>query len=155
MGVQTVGNAVVTLTHPAVNAGVATTLTGFKLDDTFFDAVQDMDNSKRIALVGGGSVTITNKVKMGKLTINGLRTQGNAIENKTTGDIILCAQVMQDYSDSTGGTIQISFDGFGKTQTYIYTDVTIVSVPSLKLAGNDLPVFPCVFGYTSFTYKFS
>jgi len=167
--VQTVGDLDVVLTHPAVNNGAETHLTGFKLEDTFLDAVQEMDNSKRVALVGGGSVAITNLLRIGKLTLTGLRTQGDAVKSAavTSGDLILCAQKMQGSlqgadkitsqftdGDSTGGTLKISYSGQGGTQTYTFLAVTLVSVPALKIAGNDVPTYPVVFGYADYEYNF-
>ena len=152
--VQTVGDLVVTLQHPNVNAGAATTLTGFKLADTFLDAVQEMDNSHKIALVGGGSITITNILKMGKITLNGLRTQGQSVL-ASTGDLILCSQQMQGGADASGGLLTVSYSGQGGLQTYTFYTLTLISVPALKLAGNDAPTYPCVFGYATYDYNFT
>lgn len=148
--VQTVGNFVATFSHPSVLDGAQITLKGFKLEDTFISTAQAIDNSKLIPLVDGGTVTITNPIRAGKLTINALRIT-NAL-TPASGDMVLIASALQEagVADSAGGTIKFSFGFNGVQETITFNTVTLVSCPPITLAGNDLPVYPVVWNYASF-----
>ena len=144
--IQTVGDFTATLSHPLISGGVAISLKGFKLDDTFVTAAQDMDNSKRIALVDQGTVAITNAMKMGKITFNAVRVSQNFLD----GDLILIAGMLQSLADNVGGLLRLSYGFAGVTESITFLGVTLVSAPPLVLAGNDLPVYTIVFGYSDF-----
>lgn len=149
--VQTVGDFVATFSHPNVLGGAQITLKGFKLEDTFISTAQAIDNSKLIPLVDGGTVSLTNPIRAGKLTINALRIQ-NAL-NPASGDMILIASSLLEagVADSQGGTISFSFGFNGVQEKITFNTVTLVSCPPITLAGNDLPVYPVVWNYASFT----
>lgn len=144
--VQTVGDFTAVLVHPLIGGGTGLSLKGFKLDDTFVTTSQDMDNSKKIALVDQGTVTITNAMKMGKLTINAVRVSDDYLE----GDLILVAGMLQSIADNIGGVLTLSYGFNGKTEKISFLGVTLVSAPPLHLAGNDLPTYTVVFGYADF-----
>ena len=114
--VQTVGNFNAAFSHPLVLAGAAVNLKGFKLEDVFIHTDQLMDNSKMIPLVDGGTVTITNSVLAGRLTINALRVSnpqsgGFSGQNFTdlSGDFILIANFLQALGDYVGGTLTLTW----------------------------------------------
>lgn len=144
--IQTVGDFTAILNHPLVAGGVSISLKGFKLDDTFVTAAQDMDNSKRIALVDQGTVAITNAMKMGKITFNAVRVSQNFLD----GDLILIANLLQSLADNVGGLLRISYGFAGVTESVTFLGIALVSAPPLVLAGNDLPTYPIVFGYSDF-----
>jgi hypothetical protein len=148
--VQTVGDFVCTFSHPLVPfggvLGAQKALKGFKLDDTFFSSGQLIENSKLVALVNGDTVTLTNAIKAGRLTINALRI-GHSMDD---GDMPLIATYLQGLADSTGGTISISFGFNGAQELITFHQVTLVSCPPIILAGNDLPPYPVVWNYGSF-----
>lgn len=148
--VQTVGDFVCTFSHPLVPfggvLGAQKALKGFKLDDTFLSSGQLIENSKLVALVNGDTVTLTNAIKAGRLTINALRV-GSSMDD---GDMPLIATYLQGLADNIGGVITISYGFNGTTETITLTGVTLVSCPPIILAGNDLPTYPVVWNYGSF-----
>ena len=160
--VQTVGNFVASFTHPLILSGAAVTLKGFKLEDVFVHSDQLLDNSKMIPLVDGGTVTITNAVLAGRLTINAMRV-GNPASGgysgtsftDTSGDLILIANFLQALGDNVGGTLTLSWgigiSGQQATSKISFNTVTIARCPPAIIAGNDLPVYPVVMNYASFT----
>jgi hypothetical protein len=145
--VQSVGTGfTATFSHPLILAGAAISLQGFKLDSDFIDMVQLMDNSKVQALVGGGTATITNSVKAGSATFNSVRVSTNLAD----GDVVLIATTLQGLGDSVGGQIRITNGLNGSTDAITLIKVVVKSCPLLKLAGNDLAVYPVVFNYADF-----
>lgn len=121
-------------------------LKGFKLDTTFLNMVQMMDNSKRVALVGGGTVAITNNVRAGTTTLNAVRTSSDMMK----GDAVLIATYLQGMADSVGSLLTFGWGFGGAIETLELYGVTFVSCPPLILAGNDLPDYPIVFSYADF-----
>jgi hypothetical protein len=157
--IQTVGDFVATFSHPKVlsidggRTGVGIPLHGFKLEDVFVSTAQAVENSKMVPLVDGGTVSLTNSIKAGRVTINALRTVSSAVAvSVTSGDIVVIANALQadGMADNQGGTIMFSYGFNGAQETIIFEGVTLVSVPPLLLAGNDLPVYPVVFNYGSY-----
>jgi hypothetical protein len=160
--VQTVGNFAASFLHPLVLGGTPITLKGFKLEDVFVHTDQLLDNSKMIPLVDGGTCTITNALLAGRLTINALRVANPASGGYTgqsftdlSGDLILIANFLQALGDWTGGSLTLSFSvgasGVGSTEGITFNAVTVARCPPAIFAGNDLPVYPVVLNYTSFT----
>ena len=159
--VQTVGNFNAAFSHPLVLAGAAVNLKGFKLEDVFIHTDQLMDNSKMIPLVDGGTVTITNSVLAGRLTINALRvgnpqSGGFSGQNFTdlSGDFILIANFLQALGDNVGGTLTLSWgvgiSGSQSTEKISFSTATVARCPPVIIAGNDLPVNPIVLNYASY-----
>ncbi len=148
--VQSVGNFTATFRHPLILSNAAISLKGFKLEDTFVTSAQQMDNSKLVPLVDGGTVTLTNSMRAGRVTINALRVT-NSITDPTTGDLPLIAMTLQGLSDNVGGTLVFSYpvtlNGTDVTQTITFHYVTVVTVPPLIMAGNDIIVYPVVLNY--------
>ena len=149
--VQTVGDFTAVISHPLIApngvAGAQQVLKGFKLDDTFFTSGQLLENSKIIALVNGDTVSLTNAIKAGRLTLNALRV-GDSVES---GDMIWIATLLQGAADAVGGTITISFGFNGAQETITFYAVTLASCPPIILAGNDLPPYPVVWNYGRYT----
>lgn len=145
--IQTTGNFTLTLNHPLIAGGTTITIQGAKLDQQFIDTAQMMDNTKRVALVGGGTAALTNAVKSGDLTVNCVRISDNMLE----GDLPLIASTLQGLGDSQGGVIRATYGFNGGTEGITFLFCTVKSCPPLKLAGNDLPDYPIVFSYADFT----
>lgn len=144
--VQTVGNFSASFVHPLIAGGAAITLQGFKLEETFLTTAQQVMNSKIIPTVGGGSSTLTNQVKVGKLTINCMRVSDNILD----GDVPLICQALQNVADSTGGALRLSWQINGQV-TAITFQIFLESCPPIIMAGNDLPDYPAVFNYSTFS----
>ena len=118
----------------------------FAMEGDLIDTVQLMMNSKVIALLGGDTITLTNTVKAGKLTINAKRGDGVV----ASGDVVAMCDLLQSLPDSQGGTIIVSWSLNGVAQNKTFFACTHESHPPLKLAGNDLPNYACTFNYGSF-----
>ena len=161
--VQTVGNFVATFTHPLILGSTPITLKGFKLEDVFVHTDQLLDNSKMIPLVDGGTCTITNALLAGRLTINAMRVAnpasggyvGQTFTDLYSGDLIIIANFLQALGDSVGGSLTLSYsvgaDGVGSTAGITFNWITVARCPPAIIAGNDLPIYPVVFNYASFT----
>jgi hypothetical protein len=157
--IQTVGDFVATFSHAKVLSdasgnAVPIPLHGFKLEDTFTSSAQAVENSKLVPLVDGGTVQLTNPIRAGRLTINAIRTVSAASAvTAASGDIIVIANALQadGMADSVGGTIKFTYGFNGAQESITFNAVTLVSCPPLTLAGNDLPVYPVVFNYGSYT----
>lgn len=146
--VQTVGDFTLTLIHPLIQAGAAITLQGFLMDQEFLTTQQILDNVKRKVLVGGGTVALTNNVKAGDLTLNCIRISqtGNLLD----GDVVQIASYLQDVADSQGGLLRAVYGFNGANEAINFLSCLLKSGPPLKLAGNDVPVYPIVFSYGTY-----
>jgi hypothetical protein len=143
---QSVGDFTLTFTHPLVAGGTAIPIKGIKLDEVFVSTAQEIDNSKRVLLVNGDTVALTNFTKAGKLTVNAIRVSDNILD----GDMIMIANFLSGIGDNVGGIIRITYGFDGGTEAITFTGVTYVSCPPVLLAGNDLPVYPVVWSYGEF-----
>jgi hypothetical protein len=144
--IQSVGGATAIFQHPLILAGAAIALSGFKLEEMFYESEQDVENSKRVYLVDGGSAALTNTIRGGTLTISACRKSQKLEE----GDIILIAQTLQALGDSQGGMIRITIPMDGEILAYTFIGVTVKKVPPVKLAGNDVATYPVVFSYADY-----
>jgi len=162
--VQSIGSFQAFISHPLVNAGVKQQIRGLKLDSSFFDANPEMENSKRIALIGGGpgavdTAALTTTVQFGELTLNVIRVAtgnvtfsgGNASATTVPADLIRFCLAWQLIPDSTGATLDISYAINGGTENWQFQACTLGKVPPLKLSGNDLPEYAINLKYGSFT----
>ena len=148
--VQSIGSFSAKIIHPLVNGGSALTISGIKLDSSFFDAMPEMENSKRIALLGAGAgqadtAAITNNAQYGEITLNVVR-----VNNTVSTDLIRFATAMQLVADSTGAQITISYSINNSIESWVFASCTLGKVPPLKLAGNDIPEYSVTFKYGSF-----
>lgn len=149
--VQSIGSFTGTISHPLINGGALLTIRGLKLDSNFLDAAPEMENSKRIALIGGGpgavdTAALTTTVQMGEIALNVIR-----VNNQVSGDLIRFCLAWQLVPDSTGANLNISYNLNGATEFWSFQACTLGKVPPLKLAGNDLPEYSITLKYGSFT----
>jgi hypothetical protein len=108
-----------------------------KLEGRFFEATQNQDSAKQTVLIDGSTVTITNKMLNGTITIPAVPTTGNV----ATGDFIAGCQLIQSVGDSVGGIITKTDFVNGKAQTKVYYGVTVKQCPTDISEGNDVPTY--------------
>lgn len=144
--VQSTGSFSMAIANPNVNGGIGMTVKGIKLDGTFIQSSQDIDNSKRIALVDGGTAALTNAIRMGKLTVTCMRV--GTIAN---GDLLAYVDQLKQIADSIGSTITVSYQLNGLTRTFSFLFATLVSAPPLLIAGNDLPDYSVIFSFADYS----
>lgn len=58
--------------------------------------------------------------------------------------------MLQGLADNVGGLLRLSYGFSGQTESITFLGVTLVSGPPLVLAGNDLPIYTIIFGYSDF-----
>lgn len=134
------GQPTCTLIHPLYNAGVPTTIEGFKLEGQMVNAQQAMGNSKIVPLANGNTVTITNNNGAGKLTFNVVRTGGK-------GDMVKIANYLKSIGDSIGGAIRITQEINGRTEGMTFAPATVETCPPLNIQGNDAAENQVVWNY--------
>lgn len=108
-----------------------------KLEGRFFEANQNQDSAKQTVLIDGSTVTITNKMLNGTITIPAVPTTGQV----ATGDFIAGCQLIQSVGDSVGGIITKTDFINGKAITTVYYGVTVQRCPKDVSEGNDVPVY--------------
>jgi hypothetical protein len=143
--IQSVGNFTATYSNPAALflGGATISLQGFKLEDTFVNTDQALDNSKVVPLVNGGVITLVNGNKAGRLTINAIHFSADPLQ----GDLPLIAQTLQGLALSVGGVLRFTTGLNGTDDPITFFGVTIARVPPLILMGNDVPPYPCILDY--------
>jgi hypothetical protein len=105
-----------------------------RLNDTFLEAVPMQDSSSMEVLVDGSTITMTNHLMSGRMTLQVLPTTGIV----GTGDFIAALHLIVASKDSVGGTLTVIQDIHGKRRTTIFYGVSVQSVPHLRLAGNSV-----------------
>ena len=141
------GGAIIKFRHPYF-AGMIDTASGkaideidvsasCKLEGRFFEATQNQDSAKQTVLIDGSTVTITNKMLNGTITIPAVPTTGNV----ATGDFIAGCQLIQSVGDSVGGILTKTDFVNGKAQTKVYYGVTVKQCPPDVSEGNDVPTY--------------
>ena len=108
-----------------------------KLEGRFFEANQNQDSAKQTVLIDGSTVTITNKMLNGTITIPAVPTTGDV----ATGDFIAGCQLIQSVGDSVGGLITKTDFVNGKAKTTVYYGVAVQRCPKDVSEGNDVPVY--------------
>ena len=108
-----------------------------KLEGRFFEANQNQDSAKQTVLIDGSTVTITNKMLNGTITIPAVPTTGQV----ATGDFIAGCQLIQSVGDNIGGVITKTDFVSGKAITTVYYGVTVQRCPKDISEGNDVPVY--------------
>lgn len=108
-----------------------------KLEGRFFEANQNQDSAKQVVMVDSSTVTITNKMLNGTITVPAVPTTGDV----ATGDFIAGCQLIQSVGDSIGGVITKTDFVNGKAQTKVYYGVTVLRCPTDVSEGNDVPVY--------------
>lgn len=108
-----------------------------KLEGRFFEANQNQDSAKQVVLIDGTTVTITNRMLNGTITIPAVPTTGEV----ATGDFIAGCQLIQATGDSVGGILTKTDYVNGKAQTKVYYGVTVQRCPADVSEGNDVAVY--------------
>jgi hypothetical protein len=108
-----------------------------KLEGRFFEANQNQDSAKQTVLIDGSTVTISNKMLNGTITIPAISTTGEV----ATGDFIAGCHLIQSIGDSVGGVITKTDFVNGKALTKVYYGVTVQRCPTDVSEGNDVPVY--------------
>lgn len=143
---QLAGGSVIKFRHPYL-AGQIDTADGAideidvsascKLEGRFFEARQNQDSAKQVVLVDGSTVTISNKLLNGTITMPVVKGTGLVAE----GDFIAALQLIRTLGDSVGGLLYKTDYINGKAITKLYYGVTPQSVPDDISEGNDVPVY--------------
>lgn len=108
-----------------------------KLEGRYFEANQNQDSARQVVLIDGTTVTISNKMLNGTITIPAIKTTGQV----ATGDFIAGCQLIQSLGDSVGGVITKTDFINGKAITRIYYGVTVQRCPADNSEGNDVAVY--------------
>lgn len=108
-----------------------------KLEGRFFEANQNQDSAKQTVLIDGSTVTISNKMLNGTITIPAVPTTGQV----ATGDFIAGCQLIRSIGDSVGGVITKTDYINGKAITKVYYGVTVQRCPDDVSEGNDVAVY--------------
>ena len=108
-----------------------------KLEGRFFEANQNQDSAKQVVLIDGTTVTITNRMLNGTITIPAVPTTGEV----ATGDFIAGCQLIQSTGDSVGGILTKTDFVNGKALTKVYYGVTVQRCPADVSEGNDVAVY--------------
>lgn len=108
-----------------------------KLEGRFFEANQNQDSAKQVVLIDGSTVTISNKMLNGTITIPAIKTTGEV----ATGDFIAGCQLIQSIGDSVGGLLTKTDFINGKALTKVYYGVTVQRCPTDNSEGNDVAVY--------------
>jgi len=109
-----------------------------KLDSEFLKATPNQDSAKQEVLVDGTTVTITNTMLNGTLSLQLIRTSGIVAR----GDAIACFQLIKATGDNVGGTLTVTEFIDGKAITILYYGVAIKNVDDKILQGLSVPVYP-------------
>ncbi len=120
---------------------------GIKLDETFIATAQMIETSKRVPFIDGSTGALVNAVTAGQITFRCARV-GTTVQS---GDLPLMAAYIQKIGDQLGSTITISYTMNGILETWTFYGCTLVSVPPLILAGNDIPIYDVVFSYDDYS----
>ena len=94
-------------------------------------------------LVDGSTITITNSLMNGELTLQALRTTGLV----GTGDFIAAAHLVIASKDDVGGTFTVIENINGRRLVTIFYGVSFKRVPHLRKAGNAVIPYPVVMLY--------
>lgn len=108
-----------------------------KLEGRFFEANQNQDSAKQVVLIDGSTVTVTNKMLNGTITVPAVPTTGDV----AGGDFIAGCQLIQSVGDSVGGIITKTDFVNGKALTKVYYGVTVKTCPADVSEGNDVGVY--------------
>jgi len=147
---QTAGGCIIKYRHPYLSGqinGVGTdevdVSRALKLNETFLDANPAQDNAIMETLVDGSTITITNHLLSGTLSLQVLRTTGLV----GTGDFIAALHLVIASKDGLGGTLTVIETIDGKRLVTIFYGVSCKQVPHLKKAGNAVITYPVTLNY--------
>jgi len=108
-----------------------------KLEGRFFEANQNQDSAKQTVLIDGSTVTITNRMLNGTITIPAVPTTGDV----ATGDFIAGCQLIRSVGDSVGGLIIKTDYVNGKAITKVFYGIAVQQCPDDVSEGNDVAVY--------------
>lgn len=108
-----------------------------KLEGRYFEATQNQDSARQVVLVDGSTVTISNKLLNGTITMPVIKTSGLVAE----GDFISALQLIRTLGDSVGGLLIKTDFINGKAITKVFYGVTPQRVPDDVSEGNDVAVY--------------
>lgn len=108
-----------------------------KLEGRFFEANQNQDSAKQVVMIDGSTVTITNKMLNGTISVPAVPTTGEV----ATGDFIAGCQLIQSVGDNVGGVLSKTDFVNGKALTRVYYGVTVLRCPTDISEGNDVGVY--------------
>ena len=114
-----------------------------RLNDTFLDANPTHDSSFQEVMVDGSTVTITNHLMNGEMTLQVLRTS----ELVGDGDFIAALHLVVASKDSLGGILTRIKEVNGKRILTTFYGVSVKRAPHLKEAGNAVVPHPVVLLY--------
>lgn len=149
---QQAGGAIITFKHPFLAGQIDANNTMvdeidlsscLKLDGEFFNATPDMDSCKKVVMIDGSVITITNNLMAGELTLPLVPTSGLV----SRGDGIEAFNLIRSVGDSIGGVLGVTRRVGDIALTDVYYGVTVKSMPHRVLAGNDVPVYNTVLSY--------
>lgn len=141
-----VGGTIIKFRHPYFAGQIENGVTAIdevdvsrsvKLEGRFFEANQNQDSAKQVILIDGSTVTITNKMLNGTITVPAVPTTGEL----ATGDFIAGCQLIQSIGDSVGGVLTKTDFVNGKAQTKVFYGVTVQRCPTDVSEGNDVGVY--------------
>jgi len=148
---QTAGGTIIKLRHPYLSGQISGALPidevdvsrALKLNTTFLNATPLQDNSIIEPLVDGSTITITNHLMAGTMTLQALRTTGLV----GSGDFIAAAHLIIASKDTTGSTVTVIEMVDEKRLVTIFFGVSFKNVPHLIKAGNAVVEYPVVMNY--------
>lgn len=154
---QTAGGCIIKFRHPLLAGALDQNVTGgaideidisrsLKLDATFFSAVSNQDASSQTVLVDGSTVTITNHILNGTMTLPVIRTSGKV----ASGDFLACLTLIVASKDSVGGTLTRTIYINGEAHTRLYYGVSVKKIPHDIIMGLQVPEFSCELFYAGF-----
>lgn len=154
---QAAGGIIMKLRHPLLAGAIDTSTTGTSIDeidvsscaklgDTFLTAQPSQDAAIQEVLIDGSTVTVTNRLLNGVLTLNVIRTTGKV----ASGDVIAAAQLLIAVGDTVGGTFMTIEFINGEAHVRLYYGVTVKRVPHAIKMGMGVPVFPLELFYAGY-----
>lgn len=108
-----------------------------KLEGRYFEATQNQDSARQVVLIDGSTVTISNKLLNGTISMPVIKTSGLVAE----GDFISALQLIRTLGDSVGGLLIKTDFINGKAITKVFYGVTPQRVPDDVSEGNDVAVY--------------
>jgi len=109
-----------------------------KLEGRYFEANPAQDSARQVVLIDGSTVTITNRLLNGVITMPIVKTTGLV----STGDFIACLHLIKATGDNIGGLIFKTDFIDGKVITRCYYGVAIQRLPDDVSVGNDVGEYP-------------
>jgi hypothetical protein len=115
-----------------------------KLNDQFLDAMPAQDSAFQEVMVDGSTVTITNHLMAGTLTLQAVTGSGFV----GSGDLIAAAHLVIASKDDVGGTFTVIEYINGKQRITVFYGIAFKNVPHLRIAGNAVVVYPVTMLYS-------